>query len=142
MTDGLQAPEGMEWALGNVELDTLPWEGPFDFIVFSEVLEHLNFRAEPTLVALASVLAPEGRIYLSTPDSAEWGVTTKYYDSYDELPLPSEADRDNVVDDHIWQFSRDELMAVITAAGLEVVRFAYAPGTHGRHFNLAAQLTD
>ena len=138
ITDGLRSMEGIEWAQGNIELDEIPWPGPFDFIVFTEVLEHLNFRAEPTLRKLMAVLKPGGRVYLSTPDSAEWGVTTAYYKSYAEMPQPSTEMK--VVDDHIWQFSRNELEAVVSSAGLEIVRFAYSPGSYGnRHFNLTLQ---
>ena len=137
MTEGLRSLDGIEWAQGNIELDEIPWPGPFDFIVFTEVLEHLNFRAEPTLRKLAAALAPGGRIYLSTPDAAQWGVTTAYYASYDELPQPSPDRRHEVIDDHIWQFSRDELESVVAASGLAIVRFAYSPGSFGnRHFNL------
>lgn len=140
-TDGLKAMPGLEWAQSNIELDPIPWPGLYDFVVFSEVIEHLNFRAEPTLVKLAAALVPGGRIYLSTPDAAEWGRTTQYYDSYDDLPLPDESKRDQLVDDHVWQFSKDELWAVVGNSGLEVVREALAPGVGRRHFNLTLQAT-
>ena len=142
MTEGLKAIDGIKWHQANVELDDLPWAGPYDFIVFSEVLEHLNFDAVPTLRRMASVLRPGGRIYLSTPDAAEWGATTVYYNHYHELPQPSEDLRDTVVDDHVWQFNQQELAEVLTDAGLEVVRSAFAPGVADRrHFNLTLQPT-
>jgi 2-polyprenyl-3-methyl-5-hydroxy-6-metoxy-1,4-benzoquinol methylase len=137
MTDGLRSMEGIEWAESNVELDPIPWSGPFDFIVFSEVLEHLNFQAVPTLRKLVGVLRPGGRIYLSTPDASEWGETTVYHNSYAELPMPSEDLREDVVDDHVWQFSESELVQVLAESGLKTLRFAFAPGSAGeRHFNL------
>ena len=136
MTDGLRAIEGIKWAQSNVELDAIPWPGPFDFIVFSEVLEHLNFQAVPTLQKIASVLRPGGRIYLSTPDAAEWGTTTAYYESYSELPEPSEHWGFNLIDDHIWQFSESELLQILKEGGLTVERQAYSPGhANERHFN-------
>jgi SAM-dependent methyltransferase len=137
MTDGLRSMEGIEWAQANVELDPLPWDGPFDFIVFSEVLEHLNFQSAPTLRKMAATLVEGGRIYLSTPDAASWGKTTKYHERYEDLPQPSEHLRGNVIDDHIWQFSYSELLAVIEESGLEILRMAHAPGSSGgRHFNV------
>lgn len=141
MTEGLRSFPGIEFAVGNIELDPIPWPGPFDFIIFSEVLEHLNFQAEPTLRKLAASLAPGGRIYLSTPDAAEWGVTTAYHAAYADLPQPAESLRSHVVDDHIWQFSWPELEGLLASSGLEVVRFAYAPGSaRERHFNLTLRV--
>lgn len=137
MTDGLRSMDGIKWAEGNIELDPIPWSGPFDFVVFSEVLEHLNFQAAPTLRKMASTLATGGRIYLSTPDAATWGATTKYYESYDDLPPPSEQRRDDVIDDHIWQFSENELAKVLKDSDLKILRMAHAPGSSGgQHFNV------
>jgi SAM-dependent methyltransferase len=132
----LFARRRMAFAVCNIELDEVPWPPPFDAIIFTEILEHLNFRATPTLGKLAGLLAPGGLIYLSTPDAAEWGRTTKYYADYEELPEPREELRAQVVDDHVWQFDERELLAVIEGAGLEVVRSAHSPGCPHRHFNL------
>ena len=133
---------GIQFAVSNVELDPLPWPHAFDVILFTEVLEHLNFRAAPTLRKLASHLAPGGLIYLSTPDAAEWGRTTRYYASYDEVPEPREELRHRVVDDHVWQFDEAELARVLEEAGLSVLRRAYAPGQGQRHFNLTLRGSD
>jgi SAM-dependent methyltransferase len=133
---------GIDFAVSNVELDPLPWPHAFDLIVFTEVLEHLNFRAAPTLRKLAARLAPGGLIYLTTPDAAEWGRTTKYYASYEELPEPGGGPRGPVVDDHVWQFDEAELMRVVEEAGLSVLRRAYAPGQSRRHFNLTLKRND
>ncbi|HST50359.1 MAG TPA: class I SAM-dependent methyltransferase [Pyrinomonadaceae bacterium] len=127
---------GIGFAVSNVELDEPPWPPPFDMIIFTEVLEHLNFQAETTLRKLSRLLAPGGRVYLSTPDAAEWGRTTKYYRSYAELPEPREELRAKIVDDHVWQFDERELVTVLTNAGFEIVRSAYSKGNPQRHFNM------
>jgi SAM-dependent methyltransferase len=131
----------VHFARHNIELDPLPWDGPFDAIVFTEVLEHLNFYPVPTLVKLREVLAPGGRLYLSTPDAAEWGRVLEHYRSLDDMPLPEVAiprlrnGEIDYVDAHIWQYAGDELDRVLGEAGFEVVRRGYAPGVVGRHFN-------
>ncbi|MCI0544818.1 MAG: class I SAM-dependent methyltransferase, partial [Actinobacteria bacterium] len=51
-TDELSGSSGLHFARSNIELEPLPWPGPFDVIVFTEVLEHLNFYPVPTLVKL------------------------------------------------------------------------------------------
>lgn len=50
------------------QADALREEGPFDFIVFTEVLEHLVAPPRPLLAGLLSHLAPGGRLYLTTPN--------------------------------------------------------------------------
>jgi SAM-dependent methyltransferase len=136
MSPALFERHGINFAVSNIELDPLPWPRGYDLILFTEVLEHLNFRAAPTLRKIAEQLAPGGLLYLSTPDAAEWGRTTKYYASYEEMPEPREELRGQLVDDHVWQFDEAELMSVIEEAGLAVLRSAYAPGQSGRHFNM------
>lgn len=135
----LIAKHDVQFAVNNIELDSPPWDGPFDLIIFTEVLEHLNFNAVPTLRKIGGLLSPGGKLYLSTPDAAAWGKTTKYYGSYDELPLPDEQLRSRIVDDHVWQFDVEELDALLDKAGFDVVRREFAPGSPYRHFNLTLQ---
>jgi SAM-dependent methyltransferase len=123
-----------KYSICNIELESLPWEMKFDNIIFTEVLEHLNFNALPTLIKIKDLLDKNGRIYLSTPDAAEWGRVTKYYDSYEKMPYPQK--NMPIVDDHVYQFSKEELLTLIDDAGLKVERFEYAPGVVHRHFNL------
>jgi SAM-dependent methyltransferase len=143
MSPALLEKHGINFAVSNIELDPLPWPHGFDLIIFTEVLEHLNFRAAPTLRKLAGLLAPGGLIYLSTPDADAWGKTTRYYASYDELPEPREELRGQLFDDHVWQFDAAELSCVIGEAGLAVVRSDYAPGQLSRrHFNMTLRRSD
>jgi len=126
----------------NIELDPFPFEGPFDVIVFTEILEHLNFDPVPTLLKLRDVLADDGRVLLSTPDAASWGRVTSYYKSPGDMPTPEEgkalmaAGEWDYIDDHVWQYSWDELQAVLNRAGLKVIRSEHAPGVGHAHFNL------
>jgi SAM-dependent methyltransferase len=124
------------FAVSNIELDPLPWPHLYDLVLFTEVLEHLNFRAERTLCKIAECLAPGGVLYLTTPDAAEWGRTTRYYTSYAELPEPRSELRSQLLDDHVWQFDEAEVRNILEKAGLTIVRFAFAPGQSRRHFNL------
>lgn len=118
----------------NIELDPFPWDAHFDAIIMTEVLEHLNFYPVPTLKAIHSLLAEDGRLYLSTPDASRWGTVTEYYPSLDQIPEPINGSR--FVDSHIWQYTKEELFSVLDSAGFRVDRFAYSPGVLNRHFNL------
>jgi len=136
MSPAVILKHGFQFRVNNIELDRFPWDRRFDVILFTEVLEHLNFCAIPTLRKIAGLLNPGGRVYLSTPDASEWGRVTTYYSSWKDMPRPSEDLRSRVVDAHVWQFDEAELTEVTSDAGLSVVEFAYAPGVGGRHFNL------
>lgn len=128
----------INFAMCNVELDPLPWPVQFDAILLTEVLEHFNFQASPTLRKLRSALAPGGRIYLSTPDAIEWGRNTRHYPNYMSLPAPDPSYP--VVDEHVWHFSESELRQVLHEAGLTVTRFAFsAAAGRPRHFNVTLE---
>jgi SAM-dependent methyltransferase len=136
LSPAVVAKHGIHFRVNNIELDPFPWDRRFDVILFTEVLEHLNFCAVPTLRKIAGLLNADGRLYLSTPDASEWGRVTTYYPSWKDMPLPSEELRSRVVDAHVWQFDDAELQEVTAEAGLEVIQFDYAPGVGGRHFNM------
>ncbi len=119
----------------NVETDPLPG-GPFDIVLLTETMEHFNFHPVPTLRKIGEALGEEGRIFLTTPDAATWGRVTQYYASLDDVPWPPKRHPDQWVDAHIWQYTRAELMNVIEAAGLAVVREAMSSNDSATHFNL------
>lgn len=124
---------GLSFAVSNIELDPLPWEGGFDIIVFTEILEHLNFNPIPTMKKLRASLKPGGRLYLSTPDAGEWGRLAKYAE-YMEMPMPDL--NAPVVDGHIYQYTLAEVRELAGLTGFRVEREAYSIGIGGRHINV------
>jgi SAM-dependent methyltransferase len=134
------AKHALQFRVNNIELDPFPWDRRFDAIIFTEVLEHLNFCPVPTLRKIAGLLNADGRLYVSTPDAAEWGRVTTCYSSWKQMPWPSEDLRSRVFDGHVWQFDESELTEVMTDASLKVVEFDYAPGVCGRHFNMVLKV--
>lgn len=141
MSQKMAQENGIKFFEHNIETDEFPWmqDTKFDIIIFTEVLEHLNLYPVPTLRKIRSQLSENGRIFLSTPDSASWGITTKYYSSLAEMPT-SKKDGQEMVDDHIWQYSRDELLYVLGESGLLIEKLEYSPGVAGRHFNLCLRM--
>jgi len=136
MSKSLIETYGFRFFSANIEVDELPWRTSFDVILLTEVLEHFNFHPVPTLKKIAGLLSPGGRLYLSTPDSAEWGRQKKYYKKVDDIPKPG-AGQMQFIDDHIYHYNKREIMKVVDDSGLRVIRFDYAPGVAERHFNMA-----
>lgn len=125
---------GLVFEVNNIELDDFPWDLRFDSIIFTEVLEHLNFHPLPTLKRIRQLLTQTGRVYLSTPDAGQWGRVTKYYRRLEDMPYPTRGRP--FVDDHVYQFNKQELLSVLWQAGFRVERLDYSPGVIYRHFNL------
>ena len=130
---------GLEFVKANAELDPIPG-GPYDVIIMTEVIEHFNFHPLPTLQKLHDALAPGGRLFLSTPDSAQWGRLYDFHRSLDDIPLPPQANetRPKTTDEHRWMYSASEITGVLEAAGFQVMKVEYSPGIRGRHFNIVA----
>ncbi|MDH3766400.1 MAG: class I SAM-dependent methyltransferase, partial [Nitrosopumilus sp.] len=124
----------IHFKINNIETDDFPWGEKFDIIIFTEVLEHFNFHPVITLKKIHSLLKPTGKLYLSTPDSHEWGRITKYYKKFEDMPNPKK--NVEIIDDHIFQFSKEELLKILENAGFNILEFAYSSGVMNRHFNL------
>ncbi len=126
----------LAWAKGNIELDPIPFPGPFDVIIMTEVLEHFNFQPVPTLAKIRKALAPGGILLLSTPDAQQWGREMKYYKQLTDLP-PAQPNA-KIIDGHVWVYSKEELLPLLKSAGFRILKLEYAPGVGHRHFNIMA----
>lgn len=100
-------------------IENLQWKPKtrFDVIIFTEVLEHLNFNPFKTLCTLRDLLTEDGAIFLSTPDSTYHGKLTQY-SSWLNMPIYN--DRVMIVDDHIYQYNIEELRYLCDIAGLKI----------------------
>lgn len=127
--------------LKNVELSDFHDLGTFDLIIFTEIIEHLNFHPHATLQKLKSLLRDGGKIALSTPNAgSRWGRVTKYHSALSDLPAAPAPGR-KWIDDHIWQYTEDELRQVLTEAELVIEKFAVSPGKdNATHFNVLCGL--
>lgn len=92
----------------------------FDVIVFMEVLEHLIVPPELVLRFLGSLLSDGGHLVVTTPNAAWLKNRLKLLQGKNPFEL-LKPDRKNM--GHIREYTKPELQAAITAAGLECVRF-------------------
>src|SRR5262245_56636813 len=95
--------------------------GPFDAIVYGDVLEHLS-DPRGTLVALDRALAPDGRIVASVPNVAHLWVRLQLLAGRFEY-----ADRGIFDRTHLRFFTRRTFVALLAEAGLDVEELAVTP---------------
>lgn len=120
----------------NIEKEPLPWQGKYDCIIFSEILEHLNTHPLKTLLKLRNNLEDNGILYVTTPDAEDYGRITEYFNTYQEMPEVNEQ-IDQTGTSHIYHFTKAEMLELFNRAGLKVERFAYSPGITYKHLNFA-----
>ncbi|WP_162792688.1 class I SAM-dependent methyltransferase [Ochrobactrum sp. 3-3] len=131
------APLGIKYGFCNIELDDIPWDMQFDVVLFTEVIEHLNFHPLETLRKIRSSLKRGGSLMISTPDAeSDWGRKTTYYRSLNEMPMPNR--NAGWIDDHIWQFSMNELTAVLREAGFTIKKATHSRRIGFKHLNVWA----
>ncbi len=139
ISERLRAKHRLAVTGGNVEQTAIPWPGPMDAVVMTEVIEHFNFHPVPTMRKVAAVIAPGGRLFLSTPDAASWGRVPNGFASYRDMPPPDPTAPTS--DMHIYQFSEEELRAVLTDSGFVIRRLERAPGRWGFHLVVEAEVS-
>src|SRR5438128_549800 len=105
----------------NLDREIPDGEGPFDVIVYGDVLEHL---ADPlrVLVELDRSLVPSGFVIISVPNVAHlWIRFLLLFGRFDYL------DRGILDHSHLRFFTERSLRAMLADAGLSVVRFTATP---------------
>jgi 2-polyprenyl-3-methyl-5-hydroxy-6-metoxy-1,4-benzoquinol methylase len=103
-----------------------PLGSPFDFVVISEVLEHLKMPAVRVVHEIAGLLRPGGRLLLTTPNVARLAhieslaAGENFLEPFDEsIPL-GEDPTDHV--EHVREYSVREIVEAVEAAGFGVDR--------------------
>lgn len=120
----------------NIETDNI-LEKKYDLIILSEVIEHFNYNPLTTLEKIKLMLNDNGILIVTTPDSKYWGKQTKYYANFDEIPEQNSSAKTNLIDDHIWQYSEDEIISIFKQSGFKILEFKHSSGVGGRkHFNI------
>lgn len=95
----------------------------FSTVVFTEVLEHLNYRHIDTLKRIHIAMLDEARLYLTTPNVAHWGSQHKYYTKLSDFPVYDGVKPAPFIDAHLWHFSKTELLELVETAGFNIERF-------------------
>ncbi len=107
--------------------------GPYDVVVFAEVVEHLRVPPEGPLAFLRSVLAPGGLLVVQTPNAASLGKRVKLALGYN----PFERLRDDSSNPgHYREYTLGELTEMLGRTGFaveETYRRYYFDARFARH---------
>jgi trans-aconitate methyltransferase len=131
------SPNGRHFTFDlNLAEDPRQWRsdlGPYDVMVFAEVIEHLYTAPELVLSFLRSLLVPGGLLVLQTPNAASLRKRIKLLfgrNPYERI----RADRSNP--GHFREYTVSELRSIVSGAGFAVqevwTRF-YFDARYARH---------
>ncbi len=91
--------------------------GPYDVVVFAEVLEHLHAAPEPVLAFLRGVMKPGGRLLLQTPNAASLSKRVKLalgVQPFERIRVDPENPG------HYREYTRKELVEILREAAFTV----------------------
>jgi SAM-dependent methyltransferase len=121
---------GVTCRLWNLARDPYPADDAFDFILFSEVLEHLPVPGHVALAKLRALLRPGGHLILTTPNlyrlrNAVFLVAGRPL--FDHFDLPSDSGSG-----HVLEYSREHLCWQLERAGftdysVDLEHFGHVP---------------
>lgn len=113
-----QTPQDAQITFAEDDLTDLQSDGPFDFILSVDVMEHIA-DDETVFHHFARVLRPGGHVLINTP-SDQGGSDV------------SDEDEDSFIEEHARAgYNLEDLKAKLRTAGLEPVRTRYTYGPYG-----------
>jgi SAM-dependent methyltransferase len=92
--------------------------GPYDVIVFAEVIEHLHTAPELAVSYLRTLLAPQGLLLIQTPNAASLRKRVKLLlgqNPFERIRL------DPTNPGHFREYTAAEIEEIVTGAGLTIV---------------------
>ncbi len=113
----LESDYDISWSKCNIESESIPSDNLYDIIIFTEILEHMNYNPIPVFNKLNQSLLPGGSVLLSTP-WARFFVSN--YHSIDVMDLPYYQPGNSFVDAEFKYFTADEMMAIAMETGFTI----------------------
>jgi len=131
----LAASRGVDVSCGFLTEKLVAAKGPFDVVMFSDVLEHVA-SPDDILKLAVSGLKPGGILLLSVPNVAHWSMRLNLLFgrfNYTETGLCDAT--------HLRWFTKRTTQALILKQGLDILAFRYTAGVtlpvyHSRFFRI------
>ena len=126
---------GIDTKCGYLDREFIAEKGPFDVIVFSDVLEHLQAPEEMLSLAAAG-LKPDGIFLVSVPNVAHWSVRLNLLAGRFEYADVGICDAT-----HLRWFTRKSILALFPSPTYEILDVRYTAGVslsvyHSRYMRL------
>lgn len=103
-----------------------PSLGAFDFIVFTEVLEHLVVNPIDLLSDIISLLKPDGHLYLTTPNFFQHGYLRQIERRENPQQIFPRRGENYDAHHHFREYSMNELLRFIQESGGEVENYYFS----------------
>jgi SAM-dependent methyltransferase len=116
------ASRGIQVTSGFLSEGFLMENGPFDVIVFSDVLEHLVSHDEMIRLA-ATGLKPNGVMLVSVPNVAHWSIRFNLLCGRFDYAKTGLCDST-----HLRWFTRRTIQSLVTNRGFDILELRYAEG--------------
>lgn len=119
------AAHGVDYKECDLGADRLPFsDGTFDFVTYTDVIEHHSFSSKRVLREIHRVLVPCGRLILLTPNHASIYNRLKLlagHSVHDDLDYFFDTSaEDRVYDGHHREYTRGEIRAILRKTGFRV----------------------
>lgn len=115
--------EMIPWAIGVDAASPIP-DGSLDFIIFTEVLEHLNHSPGSALRSMVALLRPGGRLVLTTPNAARFDNVWRLSRGLNIVePFPEDLPPGSTATEHVThvrEYTIPEVVELMLAAGLRI----------------------
>lgn len=102
----LEQDYGIRWSQCNIEAEDIPGNDRYDVVLFTEVLEHMNYNPIPVLRKIHESLMPGGSLLISTPWKRHFAPA---HSDPDLLHMPYYRTGDGFIDAEMKYYTIDEL---------------------------------
>jgi 2-polyprenyl-3-methyl-5-hydroxy-6-metoxy-1,4-benzoquinol methylase len=115
--------ENINIKYGCIEFDE--FEGSYDIIIFTDIIEHLACNPVNTMKKLYNMLKPNGHLVLTAVNKNREGrKSPKYYLSWRDMPSPLNIGEEVLritMTEHVYDYSLEEITDILSETGFKII---------------------